>query len=315
MVLLLGLSFLVVGAVGLALMGVGAAAATNAVSVDLLTSGPIRRLLGVVGTLIPIISPVFLVVGGGLLRRASWARPLAFAVAMMSVFSFPVGTCIALVTFAVLSRSDGRAFFEPAATVPAGRAPDVERSPPQSTLPDAPLEPIVTITCDIGIDDLVAFAEYHSARSPAVRRSYYWSVATGALAVLVVLWVWGFRETGGWAGAAVALVGWVVYLNWRTRTGNRRYYRRVYSEGANRGLLGKHRLSADAQGLRVATDVTDSRTRWSGVDRIEEAPGLAFIYVGSMNAYTVPEARVVEGDFREFVDAVRRLHANARDPQ
>ena len=311
MVRLLGLLFVIVGAAGGTIMAAGALASTNVIPLDILTSGPIYQILHTVGALIAIISPVFLVVGGGLLLGASWARPLAFAVAMMSVFSFPVGTVLALITFLILSRPEAKAWFQPSAERPVDRVVDVERTPSPPKPPDAALPAIASVTYDIGVDDLVAFAEYHGAHSSEARRNYYWSLAVGAVAVIGMFWVWGMRAVGGWAGVGVALVGWVVYLNWRTQIGNRRYYRRVYSEEANRGMLGPHRLSADAEGLSVATNVTEARTRWSGVERIEEAPGLAIVYVGSLNAYTVPEARVIEGNFREFVATVRRLHANA----
>jgi hypothetical protein len=325
---LLGLAFILVGAVGFALMIVGAGAATKVVSIDVLTTGPVRWTLGVVGSLIAIISPVFLVVGSGLVRQAPWAHPLAFAVAMMCVFNFPIGTLLALVTFVVLGRSDAKRLFASAsgasaslqntgagagnaAPVHADRLPDTVRPVTQSGLGQAAPAAIVTISYDLTLDDLVAFAEYHSAHSPAVRRNYYWSLAIGAVLVLVLLWMFGFRTVGGWAGAVVAIVGWVVYLNWRTRTGNRRYFRRVYSEGANRGMLGLHRLSANAHGLMARTEVTDASTTWSGVERIEETSGMAFIYVGALSAYAIPEARVLEGNFREFLATIRRLHADA----
>jgi hypothetical protein len=308
---LLGFLFLIVGVVGFALMVAGAAAATNVVSIDLLTTGPIPRLLAVLGSLLAIISPAFLVVGGGLVRRAPWARPLAFAVAVICIFSFPVGTFLALAAVAVLGRSDAKQLFEPAAPAQVDRLPAVE--PSAARQPPAAVPPaIASVAYDISLDDLVAFAEYHTAHSPAARSSYYWSLGIGAIVVVALVWALGFRGPAGWAGAAAALVGWPLYLDWRTRSRNRRFYRRVYSESANHGMLGRYRASADADGLTVATAVTDARTRWSGVDRIEEAPGLAFIYVGSMNAYTVPEGRVVEGNFREFVATARRLHADAR---
>lgn len=325
---LLGFAFILVGAVGFALMIAGAGAATRVVSIDVLTTGLVRWTLGVVGALIAIISPVFLVVGSGLVRQAPWAHPLAFAVAMMSVFSFPIGTLLALVTFVVLGNADARRLFAPAsgsgpslqetaaaagsaAQMQADRLPDTVRPVTQSGFGQAAPAAIASISYQLTVDDLVAFAEYHTAHSATDRRNYYWSLGVGALTVLVLLWLLGFRTVGGWAGAVAALVGWVVYLNWRTRTGNRRYYRRVYSEGANRGMLGLHRLSANASGLTVRTDVTDASTAWSGVERIEETPGMAFIYLGALNAYPIPEARVLEGNLRDFIATVRRLHADA----
>lgn len=55
--------------------------------------------------------------GYGLLKHKSWARPLAFVLAALNLFSFPVGTAIAVYTFWVLMQDDVIAYFKPKAKV------------------------------------------------------------------------------------------------------------------------------------------------------------------------------------------------------
>jgi hypothetical protein len=64
--------------------------------------------------------------------------------------------------------------------------------------------------------------------------------------------------------------------------------------------IGPHRLSADAEGLTLTTEETIARTRRSGVDRIEEAPDPAFIYVGALNAHVLPETGRRRGQSARF---------------
>lgn len=51
--------------------------------------------------------------GYGLLKQKSWARTLAFVLAVLNVFSFPIGTAVAVYTFWVLMQDEVVAQFTP----------------------------------------------------------------------------------------------------------------------------------------------------------------------------------------------------------
>ena len=52
-----------------------------------------------------------LLAGIGLLKRKSWARILALVVGFFSLFSFPLGTALAIYTFWVLLQDDSDDYF------------------------------------------------------------------------------------------------------------------------------------------------------------------------------------------------------------
>ena len=67
---------------------------------------------GVSTFLLVLAIPGFLA-GYGLLKQKSWARPLAFVLAALNLFSFPFGTAVAIYTFWVLMQDDVMALFTP----------------------------------------------------------------------------------------------------------------------------------------------------------------------------------------------------------
>ena len=67
----------------------------------------------------------------GLLRRASWSRPLALVVGFFDMMCFPLGTILGLYTFWVLLQDNAAAFFERGATATALDEVDVAPAEPQ----------------------------------------------------------------------------------------------------------------------------------------------------------------------------------------
>ena len=60
----------------------------------------------VVGSVLGLISIGQIITGIGLLKRTPWARVLALVVAVFALFSFPIGTIIAIYSFWVLTREE-----------------------------------------------------------------------------------------------------------------------------------------------------------------------------------------------------------------
>ena len=70
---------------------------------------------GIVGFGIAAVMMLFAIpgffAGYGLLKQKSWARPLSFILAVLNVFSFPVGTAVSVYTFWVLMQDEVVALF------------------------------------------------------------------------------------------------------------------------------------------------------------------------------------------------------------
>jgi hypothetical protein len=169
-----------------------------------------------------------------------------------------------------------------------------------------------TLRYSLSADDCVAVAEYHAAHGRRHRWSFVFNAVAGAAVVVLVCVAFGVTQRPtGWIAVGVAIVGWLLYLPWRLRTGTRRHARRVCAEAERRGRLGAQHMSIDAEGFTLRTDGAEVRMRWSAIDRIVTEPAFTLLYVGDDNAFVIPRERVVEGDHDAFVEHVRRLHAAA----
>jgi hypothetical protein len=60
-------------------------------------------------------------------------------------------------------------------------------------------------------------------------------------------------------------------------------------ERPGRGQLGRHRLVLGEDGLVESTAVNESRTAWSGVDRVEQSADYIFIYTSPAAAHVIPK--------------------------
>lgn len=104
-----GAFFLVMGAfVFLLLTGIGVA-----VAIEDPMAPRVLTIVGFsVGALLVIFGVPGIVAGFGLLRRRSWARGLAIAVGILSLFNVPIGTVIGIYTLIVLVQEEAAVYFE-----------------------------------------------------------------------------------------------------------------------------------------------------------------------------------------------------------
>jgi hypothetical protein len=74
-----------------------------------------RTVLGIVGIsvgmLLSTLAVPGLLAGYGLLKRRTWARPLAIVVGILNLVNFPIGTMIGIYTFWVLAQSAATDYF------------------------------------------------------------------------------------------------------------------------------------------------------------------------------------------------------------
>lgn len=169
-----------------------------------------------------------------------------------------------------------------------------------------------TLRYSLRPDDCIAVAEYHAAHGRRHRWSFLFNAVVGSAAVVLVCVALGVtRLPVGWIAVGVAIVAWLVYLPWRLRAGNRRHARRVCAEAERNGRLGPQEMAVDAEGFTLRTGRAEVRMRWPAVERIVMAPEFTLLYVGGDNAFAIPRARVLEGDYDAFVERCRQLHAAA----
>lgn len=155
---------------------------------------------------------------------------------------------------------------------------------------------------DVTLDDLVALNLHVYDRSAVIRRRAN-QVRLALCAGLVFVFVGIALATDAVAlialGAALALIFWR-YIPRVFRRNCARSARRVL-QAQGGAMLGRHELTATAEGITDRTDAGRSLTPWSEVDRIAAAQRHVYLFTSGGSAYVIPRAAVTEGDVAAFV--------------
>jgi hypothetical protein len=183
----------------------------------------------------------------------------------------------------------------------------------------------MTIEYDVTKDDIAAFNHYHLRNSATARRQYLrgWLVPPAVwLGIFLVIWQLADSQRGtplktlrDLLPLVIFVPFYMIYFPYAHRRTIQRTIEGMTSEGKNRGMLGRHRLTLKPEGLTEATEVSENTTAWSGVERISVSEEHAFIYVNALAAITVPRrAFPSETEFNAFVSAATDLRAKATPP-
>ena len=160
-------------------------------------------------------------------------------------------------------------------------------------------------------DDLYAFqwrAVFESPRGRHARRLVYlgWLLAIVLYAFVPAIGPHGITLSRVSVTFIVTSLVIVYLLQWSLdRWLVRRAIRQLLeTERPDRGQLGRHRLLLDEDGLTERTAVGESRTRWAGVDRVEQSRDYIYIYTSSAGAHVIPRRAFASP---EQADAFYRL--------
>lgn len=159
------------------------------------------------------------------------------------------------------------------------------------------------------IDDLVAFNRHHCARSPAVKKSKLRTLILWSLVFILISLKFPTSEdlaiSTRVAFGILCAVLFALFFSLLWRPMMDRLVRRLYREGANKGMFCQHELEIDDQGIVERTDVGEARHAWRAVERIEESDDHVFIYVSSMMAHVIPKRAVKTGDVQAFLSQAK----------
>jgi hypothetical protein len=162
----------------------------------------------------------------------------------------------------------------------------------------------------LNIDDIVAFSLHYSRTSKNARRRIRRSQALGIIAAIAVALAWprwGFevRILYPLGYALFLLFGFPFYYRWSVE----RHTRKLYAAGQNKGALGNHIISLDSEGVLEISDVGESRTTWSGIEKVEENEAYIFLFTGSLQAHMIPKrAFLSESEATEFFRLAQAYH-------
>lgn len=166
----------------------------------------------------------------------------------------------------------------------------------------------VKITYENSLEDLVAFNRYHFAHSPTARRSRSFLLWLSPLCILLFLVPLALaeRSLGLMAIALISATLCALVAPWILRTSMERQVRKLYSEGANKGTIGKHELELTEDELIERTSYGEQRTRLQAFERVITTSGYTFIYVSALMAHVIPQNAVLDGDYNCFVERIKQ---------
>ena len=174
--------------------------------------------------------------------------------------------------------------------------------------------PAMEVEYELTRDDLFAFQWRAAYTSPAARRRRrkvygYWFLALLLFAIVPAIGPDGFVLSRVAFTFLLIAFPVVAALQWLLERGLLRHaiLQLVRKEKPERGNLGRHHVALSESGVHERTAVGESRTSWSGLDRVERDPHYIFVYTSPVAAHVIPRRA-----FRDGVEAeafYRRLRA------
>jgi hypothetical protein len=152
------------------------------------------------------------------------------------------------------------------------------------------------------IDDVVAFARYHAARSQSMQ--LLMAVVRWVLPAMMAILAGLSLLQGAWASVAWCLVPAIllfIVAPWIPGLAARLSYR----EGKNKGVFGPHELELVPPNLIERSLVSEQRTWLGAVEHVGTTATHAFLFVSANSAHVIPKASVTDGDYEGFVQAVK----------
>jgi len=180
----------------------------------------------------------------------------------------------------------------------------------------------MTTEYEITKDDLSAFNLYHHRHSPVAHRQYLRSWLVPAFIWLLVctsIWYLADQERGTPLRTFLDLLplfsGVPVYLlffPWLYRRKLRKLVADMWSEGQNRGLFDRHRVTISPEGVAETSEHGHTSTTWRAIERVVATQEHAYIYTNALAAIIVPRrAFASPSEFAEFVRTAQGHHEQA----
>jgi len=160
------------------------------------------------------------------------------------------------------------------------------------------------------LDDLLALNLYHHQQSPSARRIRQ-LLQFGPAGVLVIVFlvqvlVSGASPISSLPWLMFAMI-WTLFVPFMMRRSLKKRILQLYSQGKDRGVVGRHTLSLTSAGVTDKTSFGKTVTTWRDVRKAVATNEYVFVYISDAVAHIVPRrAFSDDSGFLEFRDAVIR---------
>lgn len=161
--------------------------------------------------------------------------------------------------------------------------------------------------------DIEAYYQYHFHSSPSVRRSYemgYVWQTTGFIALFILF----ANKEDIWSVFSwmIAFIGCILLYRFSAYRNIKESVERFEKEGRNKGIWGRNRLTLNEDEMLETSAIGESRTLWTGVERIAQNKDYIFIYITAVSAFIIPKRAFKDNQEAEgFYSAARTYHEKA----
>lgn len=160
------------------------------------------------------------------------------------------------------------------------------------------------------MEDWVQFQIFHVKHSPsgtAKRKRNALAAAVVGFLVFTGLaaiggnWTPAILLTAALFAALTAALSWPV-----TMLAVRKRAARLYADGEERGLLGRHKLTLTAEALNEENSKGSRTDSFDSIERVRVTEDYVYIYVGPESAHVIPNDKVMNGDLGEFLTTLAK---------
>ncbi|MFN8387301.1 MAG: YcxB family protein [Anaerolineales bacterium] len=159
-------------------------------------------------------------------------------------------------------------------------------------------------------EDMVEFNLFHINHSPTIKRQLFAAQITMAVLIFIASMYIVYLQTrylpviSYVAGAVLSIgVGLIYPYIYKQRT--IKQARKLFREGSNKSLLGRHEMQLSPDGIRYKTIASESKTNWSSIEKVLQNDKFIFMYIGAINAFVVPKSAFASSEKqKEFLDYV-----------
>lgn len=167
---------------------------------------------------------------------------------------------------------------------------------------------MVSISYNATIEDITAYGKLVYAKSPTVKehlkKTYYFSVPM----LIIIGAVLKYYESNQdliyfWA---VVGIGWLVYLPFYHKKKYLKKFIASFEDEKYQNLFGEHELTIEDDSIADKIEKGVNHTKISKIEHIEIIDNYAFVFIDSAMAYLIPENKIIEGNYNNFVDSLNK---------
>jgi len=151
------------------------------------------------------------------------------------------------------------------------------------------------LTYELKPQDLAAFYEFHHDHSKAAKQVSHKVIFFGMIILSLLPGLILLTSEDDFVTTARSIwpllagpVLFFVYIRWRMRSRNAKFFLRMASEGQSKDYFGESRVHLDEEGIRDCKDSGETFRKWSSVEKIAVTPNYVFIYTSGVEAFIIP---------------------------